>query len=131
VDFAARARRWVEVWQASWPAKDAEAIVGLYATDASYLSVPFRDPDRGVEGVRGYLTREFGVESEIECWFQAPLVDGKKAAIQWWASWIENGEALTLAGSTFLTFDDDGLIIDHRDYWNQIDERRHPYTGWR
>jgi hypothetical protein len=43
---------------------------------------------------------------------------------------MEGGQELTLAGSTFLTFGEDGLIVDHRDYWNQIDERRPPYQGW-
>jgi hypothetical protein len=105
-------------------------MAALYASNATYLSVPFREPDRGVAGVRGYLTREFGVESEIECWFREPLVQGDKAAIEWWASWIEDGRQLTLAGSTFLRFNDQGLIVDHRDYWNQIDERRPPYQTW-
>jgi len=105
-------------------------MAAFYAPDATYLSVPFREPDRGVEGVRSYLTREFGVETDIECCFRSPVVDGQRAAIEWWASWVEGGQELTLAGSTFLRFNDDGLIVDHRDYWNQVDERRPPYDTW-
>ena len=130
VDIASIAQRWVAAWRDGWPAKDIEAMAAFYSPDATYLSVPFREPDRGVEGVRGYLTREFGVESDIECWFAAPIVDGDRAAIEWWASWVEGGDELTLAGSTFLTFNDAGLITDHRDYWNQINDRRPPYPGW-
>lgn len=130
MDISSIARRWAEVWRTGWTAKDIEPMASFYAPEATYLSVPFREPDRGIEGVRGYLTREFGVESEIECWFRSPIVDGNKAAIEWWASWAEGGEELTLAGSTFLTFRDDGLIVDHRDYWNQINERRPPYQSW-
>ena len=29
------------------------------------------------------------------------------------------GEPITLAGVTMLRFDDDGKVVDHRDYWNQ------------
>ncbi|MCA1735794.1 MAG: nuclear transport factor 2 family protein [Actinobacteria bacterium] len=130
MDLAATARRWAEVWTSGWPAKDVEAMAAFYAPDATYLSVPFREPDRGVEGVRSYLTREFGVETDIECWFRSPVVDGQRAAIEWWASWVEGSQELTLAGSTFLRFNDDGLIVDHRDYWNQVDERRPPYDTW-
>lgn len=124
------ARRWAETWSTGWPEKEIEAMVAFYAPNATYLSVPFREPDRGIEGVRGYLRREFEVESDIECWFATPIVDRDRAAIEWWASWVEGGEDLTLAGSTFLTFNDEGLITDHRDYWNQTNERRPPYEGW-
>jgi hypothetical protein len=130
MNYTSIARRWADTWSIGWPAKDVEAMAAFYAPDATYLSVPFRIPDRGVEGVRSYLTREFGVESEIECRFATPVVDGARAAIEWWASWIEGGLAITLAGSTFLTFRGDGLIIDHRDYWNQIEGRHPPYDGW-
>lgn len=130
MDNSSIAQTWVDAWTKGWPAKDVEAMAAFYSPDATYLSVPFRQPDRGVEGVRSYLTREFGVESDIECRFRTPIVDGDRAAIEWWASWVEGGDELTLAGSTFLTFDDEGLIVDHRDYWNQIDERRPPYPTW-
>lgn len=29
-----------------------------------------------------------------------------------------------------LRFDTDGLIVDHRDYWNQVERRKEPYRGW-
>ena len=124
------AERWAATWRASWPIKDIEAMASFYAPNASYLSVPFREPDRGVEGVRGYLMREFGVESQIECQFRTPVVEGDRAAIEWWASWAEGGEEITLAGSTFLRFDNQGLIVDHRDYWNQAEGRVPPYGTW-
>lgn len=130
MNFKSIARRWAETWSAGWPDKDIEAMVAFYASGATYLSVPFREPDRGIDGVRSYLTREFGVESEIQCWFGRPIVNGNRAAIEWWASWVESGDELTLAGSTFLTFNDAGLIVDHRDYWNQVNDRRPPYEGW-
>jgi hypothetical protein len=59
-----------------------------------------------------------------------PIVDGDRAAIEWWASWTEHGEPLTLAGSTFLRFDGDGLVVDHRDYWNEASRREPPFDGW-
>lgn len=130
MDVSSLASRWAETWQAGWPAKDVEAIAALYAPGVTYLSFPFREPDRGPEGVRSYLTREFGVESEIECRFGVPVAAGDRAAVQWWACWVEDGEWLTLAGSTFLRFNEDGLITDHRDYWNQSDDRRPPYESW-
>lgn len=130
VDIDAAARRWAEVWTRAWPARDVEAIASLYADDAVYRALAFREPDLGLAGVRGYLQRNFDVEMEIECWFGDPIVRGDRAAVEWWGSWIEKGEELTLAGATVLRFDADGRVVDHRDYWNQQDRREPPHPGW-
>ncbi len=124
------ARRWAEVWTRAWPAKDVEAIVGLYADDASYRALAFREPARGAPGVRRYLKENFDAEERLECWFGAPVIRGDRAAVEWWGVWVENGEEITLAGSTLLRFDADGRVVDHRDYWNQLEGRRPPYPGW-
>jgi hypothetical protein len=58
------------------------------------------------------------------------MVHGNRASVEWWASWEEDGAPITLAGTTLLTFDPDGQVVDHRDYWNQQDGRRAPYDGW-
>lgn len=126
----ASSRRWAQVWARAWPEREAEPIIALYADDAAYRALAFREPDRGLSGVGSYLARNFAVESEIECSFDEPIVDGDRAAVQWWASWVEEGKPVTLAGVTVLRFDSQGLVTDHRDYWNQADERRLPYVGW-
>ena len=83
-----------------------------------------------MEGVRSYLTRTFGEEDNIECRFGEPIANGDRAAVEWWASWTEEGQEITLTGTTLLRFDDQGLVVDHRDYWNQFDRRRPPYSNW-
>jgi hypothetical protein len=110
--------------------EDADAIVALYADSVPYRALAFREADLGLAGVRRYLEREFGVEEEIECRFGEPVVGGSRAAVEWWASWVEDGKELTLAGATFLRFDDDGLVVDHRDYWNEVPRREPPFSGW-
>jgi ketosteroid isomerase-like protein len=130
VDSHAAARRWAETWRHAWAAKDVEAIAALYADDAVYRALAFREPDRGLEGVRRYLSENFAAEDEIECWFGEPVVAGDRAAVEWWGTWVEGGHRLTLAGATVLRFRDDGLVVDHRDYWNEVDRREPPYGGW-
>jgi ketosteroid isomerase-like protein len=130
VDTRAATHRWAEVWRRAWPAKDLEAIAALYAEDAVYRALAFREPDRGPDGVRRYLKENFDVESDIECWFGEPIVAGERAAVEWWGSWLEDGRPLTLAGVTVLRFDADGRIVDHRDYWNEHGGRTAPYGGW-
>lgn len=120
------ARRWAKTWAEAWPRGDADAIAALYADDASYRARALRDPDSPVD----YLRRVFAEETEIECRFGEPVVSGQRAAVEWWASWIENGRPITLAGVTMLGFDDAGAVVDHRDYWNEAAGRIEPYAGW-
>jgi hypothetical protein len=55
-----------------------------------------------------------------------PIVDGRRAAISWWASLIEDGAETTLAGTSVLVFDADGLVIEQWDAWNQLPHRSDP-----
>jgi len=130
LDAEAAARRWRDTWERAWPERDVEAIVALYADSVPYRALAFRQPDMGLPGVRRYLEREFGAEEEIECRFGEPVAAGDRAAVEWWASWREGGREVTLAGATFLRFDDDGLVVDHRDYWNEAPGRVPPFDGW-
>jgi predicted SnoaL-like aldol condensation-catalyzing enzyme len=129
-DAGAAAHRWVEAWTEAWPALDPEPIAARYSASASYRALAFREPNLGLEGVRRYLTETFGVEEDVECRFGEPIVSGDRAAVEWWASWSEEERPLTLAGVTVLRFDDEGKVVDHRDYWNEVDRRRGPYEGW-
>jgi SnoaL-like domain len=130
LDAEAAARRWRDTWERAWPAKDSEAIVALYSDEVEYRALVHRDPELGLAGVRAYLEREFGVEQEIECRFGEPVAAGDRAAVEWWASWVEEGRELTMAGTTLLRFDDEGLVVDHRDYWNELPRREPPFSGW-
>ncbi len=130
MDIDALARRWAQTWRHAWPERNVAAIVPLYADDAVYRALVFRKPDLGLAGVRRYLTENFGVEQDVECWFGEPIASGDRAAVEWWATWIEHEQRVTLAGATILRFGADGLIIDHRDYWNQVETREPPFEGW-
>ena len=63
------------------------------------------------------------------CRFGEPVVSGDRAAVEWWASWTEDGQPITLAGATLLRFDDEGKVVDQRDYWNQASGRIEPYRA--
>ena len=104
MDTEHAARRWAQTWSSAWPRKDVDAIAALYAKDAAYRALAFRVADTS----SGYLKRVFAEESDIMCSFGEPVVSGDRAAVEWWGSWIEDGQTVTLAGATLLRFDDDG-----------------------
>ena len=130
MDGVEAARRWRDTWERRWPARDLEAIIGLYHPDVIYASEPLRAPFRGVGELRGYLSGAFAEEDEIRAWFAEPVVQGDQASIEWWATLIEGGVETTLVGTSTLRFDADGLVLEQRDTWNQSDGRVPPREGW-
>ena len=129
-DSVEAAGRWAEVWKTAWEAKDTEAIVALYHPNVVFSTQPFRTPYLRRAGVREYVSQAFSEEDEPRVWIGEPVVDGNRAAIEWWAAVTENGVETTLAGTSVLRFDPDGLVEEQRDAWNQIHGRREPPEGW-
>lgn len=125
------ARRWAETWQRGWNERDVEAIVGLYAADAIYSTEPFREPFLGPAGARRYVGGAFAEEESADARFGEPIVGDGRAAVPWWATLVESGRPTTLAGTSILRFDDDGLVLEEWDTWNQADGRVPPPAWFR
>ena len=124
------AKRWAETWKSAWEAQDTDAIVALYHDDTLFSTQPFRVAYLRRAGVREYVGQAFGEEDAVRVWVGSPIVDGDRAAIEWWATLKENGVERTLAGTSVLRFDDGGLVLEQRDTWNQVDGLREPPDGW-
>ena len=123
MDTAAAARAWVQGWTAGWENADAERIGSLYAEDAVFRSHPFREPERSA---RDYALRAFADEELVECRFGEPIVDGDRAAVEYWAVLSADGDEETLAGIAVLRFGEDGRVVEQRDYWSMEPGRRPP-----
>jgi hypothetical protein len=107
------AQRWADVWERGWQEHDEAAISALYAEAALWQQHPFLDPEAG------YLARVFAEEESAQCQFGVPIVDGDRAAVAWAAQTrLVDGGTEDLAGVSVLRFDADGLVVEHRDYWN-------------
>lgn len=128
MDVVTAAWRWATTWERSWTTRDVDPIVALYAPGAPYRSLPYRDPEPG--GAAAYVTRTFAEETGVWCRFGEPIASGDRAAVEWWASFMEGGAEITLSGTTVLRFDGDGHVTEHVDYWVQAEGRREPFTGW-
>jgi ketosteroid isomerase-like protein len=110
----AAARRWAETWSRAWPAADVEAIAGLYASEAIFYSHPFREH----QSPREYVEAVFADQAEARCRFGEPVVDGDRAAVDWWGTITAyDGSVETVAGTSLLRFDADGLVVEQRDAW--------------
>jgi ketosteroid isomerase-like protein len=123
VDAEAAARAWVQGWTKGWEAGDAAAIGALYAEDAVFRSHPFREPEKSA---RDYALRAFADEVLVECRFGEAVVDGDRAAVEYWAILSADGEEETLAGVAVIRFGPNGLVAEQRDYWSMQPGRAQP-----
>jgi hypothetical protein len=130
MDARLATQRWAETWSEAWPAKDADAVADLYAKGAVFRSQPFRSVHRGPAGARDYAEWAFSEQDDAECWFGTPVVDGRRATVEYWAVVSFEGRDETIAGIAVIRFDDDGLVAEQRDYWNAQDGRHEPPGGW-
>ena len=126
MNAAEAADRWARAWKDGWEALDPEPILACYAPAALLSTEPFREPYRGLDGVREYVTRVLGEEEDPRVWTSTPIVSDDRAAISWWASLLEQGADATLAGTSVLRFDDEGLVVEQWDAWSGTAERRDP-----
>ncbi|HJW70194.1 MAG TPA: nuclear transport factor 2 family protein, partial [Candidatus Binatia bacterium] len=109
------ARRWADRYQAAWEADDPTAAAALYATDCIFRSAPFREPEPPLS----YTTRVFPEARAEDVRFGEPVEEGDRAAVEWWATLVSpGGEEQAIAGCSVLRFDDQGLVVEARDYWH-------------
>lgn len=123
---AAFAGKWIDVWSRAWPAADVEAIAGLYSPDAVFSSHPFRNR----QDPRKYVEWAFSDQVVAECRFGEPVVSGDRAAVDWWGVITsQDGSAETIAGTSLLRFNADGLVVEQRDAWAS-QPGRHDLEDW-
>ena len=126
MDVAVAAKRWADVWAQAWPAADVEAIAALYAPDAVFYSHPFRER----QGPKEYVEWAFADQAEAECRFGEPLVAGARAAVDWWGVITSHdSSSQTVAGTSLLWFDENGLVVMQRDAWGD-GEGRQELAAW-
>ena len=108
------------MWSRAWPIGDAAPVTALYADGALFSSHPFR----GRQLAREYVEWAFADQVKAECRFGAPIVDGDRAAVDWWAAITSrDGTVETIAGTSLLRFRDDGLVVEQRDVWSGMPGR--------
>jgi hypothetical protein len=108
------AERWRDVWARGWRKHEAGEIVALYAEAAYFQSHPFRD----AQSPRDYIVPTLAEEESAECEFSEPIVDGDRAAVEWSAQTkLKDGGTEKLAGVSLLRFNEDGLVVEQRDFW--------------
>jgi ketosteroid isomerase-like protein len=109
--------RWVRNYRKAWLKKDAKAITSLFTEDATYHSHPFRPVTHGKKSILDYTLGALDVGQVYEVRFGKPVVEGSRAAVEYWTTMKEKEEDVTLAGCLMLHFAKNGLCKELHDYW--------------
>lgn len=121
---------WLEAYRKAWESRDPDAAAALFTSDSRYREMPYQEPFEGSQGVHDYWTRVTETQSEVRFRYGTPIVEGKRAAAEWWVTMLNGGVEVTLAGEFYLTFDDSGKCSDLREYWHFSEGRVEPPAGW-
>lgn len=121
---------WLDRFGEVWREGDAEAAAALHPADGVYRNSPFLDhPYVGTEAIRGFWERALVGVSDIDFRYGIPVIEGDRAAVEWWVTETNSGEAATLAGIFLLTFEGE-LVSDLREAFVKQAGAHEPHDGW-
>jgi len=111
---------WVDGYGQAWRDKDPEAAAALFTEDATYRDHPTGEGYRGPDGVRTYWTNITAPQQDPDVRMGTPIVsaDNRRAAVEFWARFLNDGQPVSVIGILFLRFADSGLCEELRETWN-------------
>ena len=109
----------VATYVASVGAGDTEAIVALYAEDAT-VEDPYGSPaHHGHSGIREFYGALSGADMSTE--LVTVRIAGDSAAFELRVVTVADGKTITIAPIDVMTFNDDNKITTMRAYWSGED----------
>lgn len=100
------------------PAPSEEQWRRAYAND-----VHFQDPTQERQGIAAYLEAQEGLLKRCDDVYLVPgavAVEGNTAFVEWEMGLKIKGIEFIYPGTTRLLFNDEGRIVDHRDYFDFV-----------
>ena len=106
-----------------------DQLPGLYAADARFKD-PFNDVV-GIAAIAGIFKHMFETVEAPRFEVTTRLLTGREAMLGWDFHLRLRGRPVVIHGVTHLSFDTDGLVCLHRDYWDPAEElyERLPIIG--
>lgn len=97
-----------------------DQLAGLYAADARFKD-PFNDVV-GIAAIAGIFKHMFTTVEAPRFEVTTRLLTGREAMLGWDFHLRLRGRPVVIHGVTHLSFDTDGLVCLHRDYWDPAEE---------
>ena len=122
-DIHAAVARLVQLYEQLTP-QQLDKLHLCYAAQAHFKD-PFNDV-RGLEAIRQIFAHMFANLHEPRFTVTEQVVQGQRAFLVWefrfhMRRW-RVGQEQCIHGGTLVRFDDEGLVLEHRDYWDAAEE---------
>ena len=122
-DVAAAVERLVQLYEQLTPGH-LQRLDSYYASDAHFKD-PFNEV-RGVTAIAGIFAHMFDTLQEPRFVVTERLVQGRQAFLAWEFHFRfrrrRPDSEQCIRGATLLSFDAQGLVCQHRDYWDAAEE---------
>lgn len=99
---------------------NVEVLVRHYARDARFKD-PFNEV-RGVDHIHAIFEHMFVTTESPRFIIGDSILQNQQAFVTWTFHFGLQGKTYEIVGGSHLRFDDAGLIVDHRDYWDAAEE---------
>jgi len=116
----------IKRWARAWSTRDTPLFLSLFAEDALYCDVAMDKAFRGREAIKAFFEGTFVTFPDFKMEIERCAVTGEAAAGEWVMSGTflgesfgapPTGKAFRVQGCCFMRVLN-GLIVEHRDYWN-------------
>ena len=121
---------WAESYRQAWEQSDDGMAAALFTADATYRSNIFEDPHVGRDGISAYWRQATSTQQEIEVRMGRPIVEGRRASVEFWTTMENSGAEITLPGCLLLEFDEAGLCRSLHEYYEVGEGRLGPPGEW-
>lgn len=107
-------------WYANLSPTSLKNIATFYSEDACFKD-PFNEV-QGIPAIQAIFEHMFTTTQYPKFIFDEVIEQGSKAFLTWEFHFGLSGKSYIVKGGSMLTFDENGLITDHRDYWDAAEE---------
>lgn len=95
--------------------------IGKYYADDAHFKDPFNDV-QGVKRIQAIFEHMFATTQYPKFIFEEVIEQESKAFLTWEFHFGLRGKNYVVKGGSLLTFNERGLVTDHRDYWDAAEE---------
>lgn len=107
-------------WYSSLTADSVKLAVDFYHPDARFKD-PFNEV-RGTDAIMRIFDHMFATTEAPRFIMHEQVQQGQQAFVTWTFKFGLKGTQFSVVGASHLKFDADGLLIEHRDYWDAAEE---------
>jgi hypothetical protein len=112
---------WGDELVAAWNTHTVEALTSMFAEKCLYTDMPHELSWEGHDGLRKMFDQTVAFHPDYRFTKGGGFSDGRNYALEWTVRGTTLGTMLAYRGVSLGTLDDQGLIIENRDYWNPKD----------